>query len=150
MGYACPVCGTPQADGEHLANHLAFTAMLHGDGHEAWLDERVPDWADRDPDALATDVVEGAEETDHETTFDDTTRGRPDVGVGHGPEAGDRRDGGHGHGQSPGERGNRHGSDPAPDLDPETRRIVEEARELTRQRRSGDRPAERADEDREE
>ncbi|PSP70281.1 hypothetical protein BRC79_02495 [Halobacteriales archaeon QH_8_67_27] len=53
MGYACPVCDDPQADAEHLANHLAFTAMLRGDGHEAWLDDHVDDWADLAPEELA-------------------------------------------------------------------------------------------------
>ncbi|MFC6771069.1 DUF5810 domain-containing protein, partial [Halorubrum pallidum] len=56
MGYACPVCETPQRDGEHLAHHLAFTAMLHGDDHAEWLDDHVADWADRDPDGLAAEV----------------------------------------------------------------------------------------------
>ena len=39
MGYACPVCEIPHQDATHLANHLAFTAMTHGDDHEAWLDD---------------------------------------------------------------------------------------------------------------
>ena len=128
MGYACPVCDSPQADGEHLANHLAFAAMLHGGAHEAWLDERVPDWADRDPDGLAAAVTGHAEETDHETVFEDTAGDRPDVGLGraHGR--------GHEHEQS-----YRHGEASSPgELDPETRRIVEEAMEMTQQRRTGD------------
>ncbi len=66
MGYECPVCGTEEADGEHLANHLAFTALTRGGDHEAWLDERVPDWADRDPDGLANEVTGYATETDAE------------------------------------------------------------------------------------
>jgi hypothetical protein len=66
MGYECPVCGVAEADGEHLANHLAFTALVRGGDHEAWLDDRVPDWADRDPDSLAPEVVEHATETDDE------------------------------------------------------------------------------------
>lgn len=116
MGYACPVCETPQADGEHLANHLAFTAMLHGGRHEAWLAERVPDWADRDPGGLAAAVVEHAEAVEHETVFEDTTGGRPDVDVG--PAAGGRT---------------------APrELDPEAREIYERAMEMTRRREGGD------------
>ena len=122
MGYACPVCESPQADGEHLANHMAFTAMLHGNGHEAWLDEHAPGWADRDPDALSSALVEHAEETDHETVFDDTTGDSPEVDVG--PD--------HRHGAG---HGRLAGDDPARNLDPETERIVEEARELTRERR---------------
>ncbi|MFB6138152.1 MAG: DUF5810 domain-containing protein [Halobacteriaceae archaeon] len=64
MGYACPVCSDPQADGEHLANHLAFTAIGGDDAHEAFLDETVPDWGERDPAALADAVVDHAEEVD--------------------------------------------------------------------------------------
>lgn len=130
MGYACPVCEQPQADGEHLANHLAFAAMLHGDAHEAWLDERVPGWADREPAELASEVVEHAEETDHEAVFDDETGDRPDVDVGHTP--------GHTH------RHGRTGS--LGELDPEVRRIVEDAVEMTRERLSGDDP-ERSDDE---
>ena len=73
MGYACPVCETPQRDGEHLANHLAFTAMLHGDEHEDWLDEHVDDWGDRTPVDLASSVTEFAEETEYDEVFEDTT-----------------------------------------------------------------------------
>jgi len=116
MGYACPVCETPQADGEHLANHLAFTALLHGGRHEAWLTEHVPDWTDRDPDGLAAAVVGHAEEVDHETVFEDTVGGRPDVGIGQG-----------------------HRGQGAPrELDPESRRILEEAMEMTRARRDSE------------
>jgi len=66
MGYECPVCGVEEADGEHLANHVAFTALVRGGDHEAWLDEHVSDWADRDPDSLAPAVTERAAETDSE------------------------------------------------------------------------------------
>ena len=130
MGYACPVCEAPQADGEHLANHMAFSAMLHGGAHEAWLDERVPDWADRDPDGLAAEVVECADEVDDETVAGDATGGRPDVDVGSGHAHGPRRDQG---GAPSGRRGGSLG-----DLDAEARRIVEEAVEMTRERRAGD------------
>jgi len=67
MGYECPVCGVEEADGEHLANHLAFTALVRGGDHESWLDETVPDWEDRDPESLAADVTEHAAETETET-----------------------------------------------------------------------------------
>ena len=122
MGYACPVCESPQADGEHLANHLAFAAMLHGDEHAAWLDERVPGWADLKPAELADEVVGHAEDVDHGAAFDDGAGGRPDVDVGHahGPE--------HRRGQT-GSLG---------ELDPEVRGIVEEAIEMTRRRQSGE------------
>jgi len=66
MGYECPVCGAEEADGEHLANHLAFTALVRGGDHEAWLDDTVPDWADRDPESLAPEGTEHAEETETE------------------------------------------------------------------------------------
>lgn len=73
MGYACPVCETPQRDGEHLANHLAFTAMLHGDAHETWLDEHAPDWSEEGAAELAPVVVEFADEAAYEEVFEDTT-----------------------------------------------------------------------------
>lgn len=63
MGYSCPVCGTPQADGRHLANHLAFTALIHGDDHETWLAEHAPGWEEAGERELAARVVEGAAET---------------------------------------------------------------------------------------
>jgi hypothetical protein len=41
MGYACPVCETPQQDAAHLADHLAFTAIVHTDDHESWLEDTL-------------------------------------------------------------------------------------------------------------
>ncbi len=73
MGYACPVCGDPQADAEHLANHLAITAIARGGDHEGWLDEQVPDWSDRGEAALAEAVVPHAAEADYPQVFEDTT-----------------------------------------------------------------------------
>jgi len=73
MGYACPVCETPQADAGHLANHLAITAIARGGDHEAWLDEHVPDWEDRDEAGLAEAVVDHAESADYPQVFEDTT-----------------------------------------------------------------------------
>jgi len=73
MGYACPVCEAPQADGEHLANHLAFTAMLGREDHESWLDEHAPGWEESDPEALAEEVVDSVPETEFPQIFDDTT-----------------------------------------------------------------------------
>ncbi|MFB6267075.1 MAG: DUF5810 domain-containing protein [Halodesulfurarchaeum sp.] len=64
MGYACPVCGERQVDGEHLANHVAFTAILRSDEHRRWLDEHVPGWGDLDPEALADRVTPHAESVD--------------------------------------------------------------------------------------
>lgn len=74
MGYACPVCETPQADGEHLANHLAFTAILGREDHESWLDEHAPGWEESDPEALAETVVDSVPETEFPQIFDDTTQ----------------------------------------------------------------------------
>ncbi|GAA0272530.1 DUF5810 domain-containing protein [Halobacterium noricense] len=79
MGYECPVCGVDEADGEHLANHLAFTALVRGGDHEAWLDDTVPDWEDRDPESLAPDVTPHAEETDTETVTEPHGREMPAV-----------------------------------------------------------------------
>ncbi|MFB6070379.1 MAG: DUF5810 domain-containing protein [Halanaeroarchaeum sp.] len=64
MGYACPVCEEPQVDAEHLANHLAFTAMISDEGHEAWLDEHVEDWGSMGPADLGPLVAEHAESVD--------------------------------------------------------------------------------------
>jgi hypothetical protein len=66
MGYRCPVCGSPQQDDEHLANHLAMTAMLHGEDHEAWLDDHVSEWSEHTPPELATEVVDHAEQVDYD------------------------------------------------------------------------------------
>jgi hypothetical protein len=74
MGYECPVCGIPQADSGHLANHMAFTALIHSDEHEEWLDENVPDWSDLSETELADAVVTYTEETDFPQVFEDTTQ----------------------------------------------------------------------------
>lgn len=74
MGYACPVCGDPQADARHLANHLAFTAMLGREDHERWLAEHAPGWADEGERELTGRVAEHAEETTYPQVFEDTTR----------------------------------------------------------------------------
>ncbi|WP_418285776.1 DUF5810 domain-containing protein [Halorubrum sp. DTA46] len=134
MGYACPVCSTPQRDGEHLAHHLAFTAMLHGDDHESWLDEHVPDWADRDPAGLADAVTPHAADAEYHEVFEDTVdRGRPDVDVGshaHGGQEHSRGDHGHAHGSHTNPTGPVHESGAT---DPEVAAALREARELTRQ-----------------
>ena len=84
MGYACPVCGDPQADAGHLANHLAFTAILGEEGHEAWLDERAPGWEDAGQAELAERIVAeeadvegfaGVEEVEFPQVFEDTVGG---------------------------------------------------------------------------
>jgi len=108
MGYACPVCEIPQPDAEHLANHLAFTALLGDGDHEAWLDETVPDWGECDPAGLGAAVVEHAPEAEDPRVFEDTT------GDGHAthPDAADAAR----------VRG---------ELDTEAERVLREAREMT-------------------
>lgn len=126
MGYACPVCGDPQADTGHLANHLAFTAILGGDDHERWLDEHTPGWSKEGTAELAERVVEHAEEMEFPQVFEDTTTGN-DSGMDHAP-GNDQR-----HRDVPGgypERSQRSRSS-----DPEVERILAEAREMTRQMR---------------
>ncbi|WP_251329305.1 DUF5810 domain-containing protein [Haloplanus pelagicus] len=114
MGLACPVCETPQRDAEHLANHLAFTAMLHGDAHERWLDETVPGWAGEGAAELGPVVAEHAEEAVYEEVFEESV---PD-------------DHDHAH-----DRPVPTGDTPTvvtDDLDDDTRRTLTEAREMTR------------------
>jgi hypothetical protein len=83
MGYACPVCGDPQADDVHLANHLAFTALSRGGDHEEWLDETVPEWGSFDETTLAAEVTAHAEETEYPQVFEDTTGAHDHDGRGH-------------------------------------------------------------------
>ena len=92
MGYACPVCETPQADGRHLANHLAFTAMIHGDTHEAWLADHAPGWEDAGEDDLASRVVDEASEIEFPRSVEDTTDGSEESGA-----VDETSDHGHGH-----------------------------------------------------
>lgn len=73
MGYECPVCEVPQSDGGHLANHMAFTALIHGDEHEKWLDENVSDWSDLGEDELADAVAAHTDEAEFPQVFEDTT-----------------------------------------------------------------------------
>ena len=121
MGYACPVCETPQRDAAHLANHLAFTAMLHGDDHEAWLDDEVPGWNEEGPEDLA-DRLEGlVDSADYEEVFEDTV---------HGEGGGHDHDHAHGRGRSPPQVADAGVADG--EVDEETRRVLEEARAMTR------------------
>jgi hypothetical protein len=150
MGYACPVCDEPQQDAEHLANHLAFQAMTHAGDHESWLDEHAPDWAANGPAELAPRVADLAAEADYDVVFEDTaddgggedelydpdlqgTLGEFDHGNGH------EHKHGHGHGQADA-RGNdrsRPGVD-TDELSPETRDVLETAREFTRRMYTGE------------
>jgi hypothetical protein len=147
MGYACPVCDTPQRDGEHLAHHLAFTAMLHGDAHEDWLDEHVPDWGDREPAGLAAEVTPHAADAEYDEVFEDTVaRSRPDVGMGSQTDAAptpahDHDDGrGHAHDHGGGRDASPGAGIPDPDEvdDPTVAEAIREARELTSGTADGD------------
>ncbi|MFB6069327.1 MAG: DUF5810 domain-containing protein [Halobacterium sp.] len=109
MGYECPVCSSEEADGEHLANHVAFTALVRGGDHEDWLDEHVPDWEERDPASLAAEVTPHAAETETEPSSEP-----------------------HGHETPAVERTGK------ADLSGEAADILEEAREMTEQMRSGE------------
>lgn len=75
MGYACPVCEIPQQDETHLANHLAFAAMLGREDHEEWLDEHVPEWGEMGPGTLGERTATFAPEAEFEAVFEDTTGG---------------------------------------------------------------------------
>lgn len=130
MGYACPVCGDPQADAEHLANHLAFTALRGESDHKSWLEDHAPDWDQQDAESLATTVVDHAEEVEFPQVFEDTT----DQGHGHdhdGERSGalfddesDLPEGGREAVER--ERRNR-------ELDAQAEQALEDAREMTRQ-----------------
>jgi hypothetical protein len=74
MGYVCPICEIPQQDETHLANHLAFAAMLGNADHEEWLDEYVPEWEEMGPEDLGERVSTFAPEQELETVFEDTTQ----------------------------------------------------------------------------
>lgn len=64
MGYACPVCEDPQVDERHLADHLAFTAIMGDGDHESWLNERVPEWGSMDAADLGPLAAEYVETVD--------------------------------------------------------------------------------------
>ncbi|WP_254839064.1 DUF5810 domain-containing protein [Natronomonas marina] len=134
MGYACPVCSDPQADTGHLANHLAFTAMLGDEGHEAWLEEHAPDWGEMGESELADAIADGVEETEFPQVFEDTAGGLDDGGDPPAERSGalfeeEGHDHDHGHGPRPG-REHAHGGET---IDEETEAILEEAREMTRE-----------------
>ena len=152
MGYACPVCSDPQADAGHLANHLAFTAMLGDDDHEAWLDEHVPAWAETGEAELADAVADLVDETEFPQLFEDTAGGLEDGST---DPPGERsgalfddadtrgesaRDTGHGHDHGAGhdhdlrdDARDRGGAvDTSGPIDDEAAAVLEEARELTR------------------
>ena len=150
MGFACPVCEIPHQDATHLANHLAFTAMTHGDDHEAWLDDHVPEWSEYGEADLASEVEDLAPEAEYDQLFEDTVGGRGGSGGHH--------QHGHDHGSARG--GAPAGVDPEAaavagqgELDDAARAVLEEARGLTAEMLDGDGTAgerEEADTDRDE
>lgn len=152
MGYECPVCGVPQADGGHLANHMAFTALVHEGDHEAWLDETVPGWSEEGETELAavlTEQVEQVETAEYPQVFEDTTTdGHHEHAHEHDQErSGELFDSGSGN-----QRGQRHqriGSQ-SPALDGEAQAVLERARQLTDERLSDDNDQGRDDNDNDE
>ena len=143
MGYACPVCADPQADAGHLANHLAFTAMLGDEAHEEWLEEHAPGWESMGESDLAEVVRDVAEETEFPQVFEDTAGGLSESDEDHQKRSGalfeenhghgHEHDHEHGHGDAPG--GHRGGGPP---LDEEAEAALQEAREMTRRMLEGD------------
>lgn len=135
MGYACPVCDVPQRDGVHLADHLALTAMVHGDEHEAWLDEHAPGWDEESREGLADRVTEHATETEFDEVFEDTVHD----GDGHDHDDPASERGGalfadeYAEQTVPGGMGGGRRVDGESTLDEETAAIIREAEELTAQ-----------------
>jgi len=134
MGYACPVCDDPQVDARHLANHLAFTAILGDEGHESWLDDHAPSWADDGERELAATVREFADEETYPQVFEDTTEERAEREGGRSGELFESE--GHAHG-GPQPHGHSHDQRLPPqadlDVDEDTEAVLAEARELTKE-----------------
>lgn len=167
MSYECPVCATPQADARHLANHVAFTALLGDAEHEAWLDEHAPGWAEEGEAELAPRIAEHAPEGEFSRVFEDTAGGLEGADPADPPEErsgalfedADGHDHDHVHGipRDPDRAGRAAhgdrtahlagpGADPD-DLDEETREVIAEAREMTREMLAEEDPESRGDPD---
>jgi hypothetical protein len=112
VAYACPVCDAVEADGEHLANHLAITAIRGDDDHADWLEKHAPDWDEEDPPGLAERVTPLAETVEVEGTTHD--HDRPPAPSGGGTVGGAAKGGNRG-----------------PAADEATREALESARDLT-------------------
>lgn len=144
MGYSCPVCGDPQADGIHLANHLAITALTRGGDHEEYLDEHVPDWEELGEDGLAEKVVEMAEDAEYPQLFEDTTQHEHEHGHDHTHEHGGS-DHEHGRASETGSPDELPFEAEIPDTEGDAAEIIQEAQELTRKRRESTRDSEKSD-----
>lgn len=134
MGYACPVCSAPQVDAKHLADHLAFTALLGDEDHETWLEEHAPGWEQEDDAGLAERVLAEAEEID-----------LPEVDAdwhSHAPSDVDFAESDHDPGVAFDDFDQIDATEHSP-LDAQARAALEEAYELTRERR--DRATDEAD-----
>lgn len=110
MGLACPVCDVPHTDVEHLADHLAVTAMVRRGDHAAWLDEHAPDWSAMTRADLGSVVGDYAAEVDSVDLHEEV----------------DSHDHEHVRGQPPAS-----GLDAGGDLDAEARAMLDEARRMT-------------------
>ncbi|ATW89976.1 hypothetical protein halTADL_3274 [Halohasta litchfieldiae] len=131
MGYLCPVCEEPFGDEAQCANHLAVTAILHGEAHDQWLAEAVDerddgtdDWESVPRADLAAIVAErAAETTDHDHPGDHT---HPVDNGGDQPvdNAGEQ--------QQPGQPAITESPGETEALDADAQSILNEARELTR------------------
>ncbi|WP_135663631.1 DUF5810 domain-containing protein [Halorhabdus rudnickae] len=128
MGYACPVCAAPQADAKHLADHLAFTALLGDDDHEIWLEEHAPGWDEEDDAGLAEQVVDEAEKVD--LAVDDAAEGHA-----HAPDSAVFQNSTHEPGVAFEELAGDVRADANRPLDDEAQAALREAYELTRERR---------------
>lgn len=141
MGYRCPVCDDPQVDDTHLANHLAFTALVRGGEHEAWLDAEVPDWEQLGETELAAKLRGVVETVEFPQVFEDTTPVRTTEQVGDPNSLTEM----HRSRETPHSSETHHS---APELDAEAQQAVERARELTRKRReSANQPGRQSEQD---
>ena len=142
MAYACPVCEGPQVDAEHLANHLAFTAIAGDAEHEAWLDATVEEWGQLGQAELGTIVVEHAEETDFPVDLDEEVGASRLDSRDEGPHQHDHPGTPHGSGHShdAGSAGDSLADSRVDTLDEDAQDVLADARELTRQMRSNAEP----------
>jgi hypothetical protein len=133
MAYRCPVCDVLQPDGEHLANHLAITAMLDREDHADWLAEHAPEYGDLGPAELAETVTPHAETVDTEdqaATLEESAHLDGAMTAGRDGESTRQEPFEHAVGRQTGQ-GRTGFCSQGSDFDAETRAVLEEARELT-------------------